>query len=176
MTSAILQLIKSFMLVGIGAYGGGLVTIPLIQHEIVVVQGWMAFKEMASLLAIAQMTPGPIAINAATFVGFRIGSFTGAAAATFAVVFPSLCIIAAIAPFVDRVSKNPHVIKLRDGLQIGVVSLIIFATWSYGSIAVTSLTDLILAVATFIFLVVSEGKYHPAIAIIVCGILGLILF
>ncbi|MEW6711710.1 MAG: chromate transporter, partial [Candidatus Riflebacteria bacterium] len=65
MISGYLQLIKSFVVVGLGAYGGGLVTIPLIQHEIVTVQAWLTFKELASLLAIAQMTPGPIAINAA---------------------------------------------------------------------------------------------------------------
>jgi len=77
----LVQLFLSFLLIGIGAYGGGLLTIPLIQHEIGVQQGWLSFDEIASLLAIAQMTPGPIAVNTATFVGFRISGLIGSAAA-----------------------------------------------------------------------------------------------
>ncbi|MDD4765809.1 MAG: chromate transporter, partial [Atribacterota bacterium] len=62
----LLDLFISFMIIGIGAYGGGMVTIPLIQHEIVVKNNWLLLDEMAEVFAIAQMTPGPIAINSAT--------------------------------------------------------------------------------------------------------------
>jgi chromate transporter len=172
----VIQLVTSFMLIGLGAYGGGLVTIPLIQHEIVAVRHWLAFEEIARLLAIAQMTPGPIAVNAATFVGFRILGLAGALAATVAVILPSISILVVLAPVVDKISTNSHVRKIRHGLQIGVLSLILFATLSYGSAVITGWTDLALAVSAFGVLVVLEGKMHPVFVILGCGVLGLILF
>ncbi|HRR31847.1 MAG TPA: chromate transporter [Candidatus Sumerlaeia bacterium] len=169
----LLQLFLSFALIGIGAYGGGLVAIPLIQHEIVFKQQWLSFGEMSQLLAVAQMTPGPIAINAATFVGFRFGGIIGSAVATLAVVLPSITILVLVAPLVDFASKNAHVRHLRQGLQIGVLSLILFATWSFGSGAVTGWRDLAMAAAAFAVLVAFEGKLHPVIVILASGFLGM---
>ncbi len=176
MISSYFQLIKSFMLVGLGAYGGGLVTIPLIQHEIVTVHGWLSLKELASLLAIAQMTPGPIAINAATFVGFHMGGFIGAASSTLAVVLPSISLMALVAPFVDRIQHNQHVKRVRKGFQVGVLSLIIFAAWSYGSVAISGSFDLFLAIAAFLALVAFEGRLHPLVITLACGLLGIFIF
>ncbi|KAF1081765.1 MAG: Chromate transport protein [Candidatus Rifleibacterium amylolyticum] len=174
MINSCFQLIKSFVLVGLGAYGGGLVTIPLIQHEIVAVQGWLSLNELASLLAIAQMTPGPIAINAATFVGFRIASFSGALVATLAVVLPSVSLMALVTPFIDRIKHNQHVKKVQEGFKIGVLSLIIFASWSYGSVVLLNVYDLLLAFAAFVALVKFEGKLHPVVITLACGLLSLI--
>ncbi len=176
MNQLFFQLAKSFMLVGLGAYGGGLVTIPLIQHEIVVVHGWLAVKELTSLLAVAQMTPGPIAINAATFVGFRMGGFAGSVLATLSVVLPSVCLMAIVARFFDRVSSNAHVKKVQHGFQIGVLSLIICATWSFGSVAISNWFELLLGFVAFAILVLTEGKLHPAAVIFVSGLAGLLFF
>lgn len=169
------KLFVSFALIGIGAYGGGLVVIPLIQHELVVRQNWLTFDDMSRLLAVSQMTPGPIAVNAATFVGFRIGGGIGAAVATLAVVLPSIAILVLAAPLMDRISKNAHMRQLREGIQIGVLSLILFATWSYGVGAITGWLDFALGVAAFSALVAFEGKLHPVFVILACGLLGLIV-
>lgn len=176
MTEIFFQLVKSFMLVGLGAYGGGLVTIPLIQHEIITVQAWLTVKELTALLAVAQMTPGPIAINAATFVGYRVGEFWGALLATVSVVLPSICILALVARFFDKISSNPKVRKVQHGFQIGVLSLIICATWSFGSVAITSWFELVIGLVAFATLVGSEGKLHPALIIFVGGLAGLFFF
>jgi len=88
-----IKLAVSFMLIGLGAYGGGMVTIPLIQHELVQNRQWLKFDEMGQILAIAQITPGPIAINAATFTGYRLSGVPGALLATAAVILPSLLIL-----------------------------------------------------------------------------------
>lgn len=170
-----LQLFVSFVLIGIGAYGGGLVAIPLIQHELVVSRHWLTFGEMSQLLAIAQMTPGPIAVNAATFVGFRIGGGIGAVVATLAVVLPSIAILVLVAPVVDRISSSGRVPQLREGIQLGVLSLILFATWSYGSGAITGWLDLAIGVAAFSALVAFEGKLHPVLVILACGLVGLVV-
>ena len=176
MIATYLQLIRSFMLVGLGAYGGGLVTIPLIQHEIVIVQAWLAAKELTTLLAIAQMTPGPIAINAATFVGYRIGGIQGSLLSTVSVVLPSVCLMAIVARFFERVIENSHAKKVQQGFQVGVLSLILCATWSFGTVAINSLAELIMGIVAFIALISTEGKLHPVVIIFVSGLLGLIFF
>ncbi|MDD3051772.1 MAG: chromate transporter [Candidatus Cloacimonetes bacterium] len=170
------QLFKSFFLIGLGAYGGGLVVIPLIQHEIVNKQGWLDLKEMASLLAISQMTPGPIAINAATFVGFQTNGFWGALLASLSVILPSVIILSIMAPVIDKSKNNIHVRMLREGFQMGVLSLILFAVWSYGNAVISNLLELAVGTAAFIILVIFEGKMHPIYVILGCGILGLLIF
>jgi len=173
---ALIRLSASFMIIGIGAYGGGLVTIPLIQHELVEKRGWLEFDEMARIVAIAQMTPGPIAINAATFTGFRLKGITGAALATTAVVLPSILILMLLAPYIDRHRKSVILKKFGYGIQIGVLSLILFSVWSYSYAAVKGWTDLSIAASAFLFLIIFEGRLHPIIVILGCGVIGTIVF
>jgi len=172
----LIKLFVSFILIGLGAYGGGLVTIPLIQHEIVNSKGWLVFDEMARILAIAQMTPGPIAVNAATFTGFRLSGILGALIATAAVILPSMLILVLIAPWIDRFKSNGYLNRFGRGIQIGVLSLILFAVWSYGHAAIKGWLDLLIAAAAFLFLVAFEGKLHPIVIILTCGIIGVIVF
>lgn len=174
--SILAKLLLSFVVIGLGAYGGGLVTIPLIQHELVGQQHWLTVTEMTQMLAIAQMTPGPIAINAATFVGFRLRGIAGAVVATCAVVVPSLIILLALTPVLDRFHQNTHVQRMRENIQLGVLSLIVFATWSYGAAALTGWLDMVMAGAVFGVLVIFEGKIHPMLAIVGCGVLGMLVF
>jgi chromate transporter len=172
----LIKLFTSFVLIGLGAYGGGLVTIPLIQHELVSARHWLGFDEMAQILAIAQMTPGPIAVNAATFTGFRLSGILGSVVATAAVVLPSIVILTLIVPWVEKFRSNRYLNKFRNGIQLGVLSLILFAVWSYGVAAVRGWMDLVIAASAFIFLVVFDGKLHPIIAILACGVIGVIIF
>jgi chromate transporter len=172
----LIKLFMSFMVIGLGAYGGGLVTIPLIQYELVSSRHWLAFDEMAQILAIAQMTPGPIAVNAATFTGFRISGIFGSVVATTAVVLPSILILTLIVPWIERFRTNEHVNKFKNGIQLGVLSLILFAVWSYGVVAVRGWIDIVIAAGAFLFLVVFEGKLHPVIAILICGLIGIFVF
>lgn len=176
MVQNLLALLQSFLIIGFGACGGGLVTIPLIQHEIVNIRHWLAFYEVARLLAIAQMTPGPIAINAATFVGFRIAGCFGSIIATIAVILPSIFILTLLAPALDKFIHNENVRKIRNGMQMGVVSLILFAAWSFGSSVITNWKELMTAIIAFSFLLGFEGKLHPAIVIVSCGIIGIFIF
>jgi chromate transporter len=122
------------------------------------------------------MTPGPIAINSATFVGYRISGYSGAALATLSVIIPSILLLMLVAPFIDKISKNDQVKKARRGIQIGVLSLIIYATWSYGSIAIGSGLDFFIALISLSLLVYYEGKLHPVCVILAGGLLGLVIF
>jgi chromate transporter len=172
----LIKLFISFILIGLGAYGGGLVTIPLIQHELVASRHWMRFEEMARILAIAQMTPGPIAINAATFTGFRLSGILGAILATTAVVLPSMLILMIIVPWVEKFKNNRYANRLGQGVQLGVLSLIFYAVWSYGYAAVRGWPDLVIAAGAFLLLIVFERKVHPIIVILICGLIGMFVF
>ena len=172
----IIELIISFMIIGFGACGGGLVTIPLIQHEMVSIRHWITFDEVARLLAIAQMTPGPIAINAATFIGYQIAGINGSIMATLAVIFPSLIILLSLTPLLKNIKNNEKIKRISQGIQLGVLSLILFAIWSFGSVVIKSWLDLLLAIAAFLMLIIFENKVHPVLVIVLCGIIGLIIY
>jgi chromate transporter len=172
----LLQLFISFTLIGLGAYGGGLVTIPLIQHELVTTRHWLGFEEMARIFAIAQMTPGPIAINAATFTGYRLSGIFGALTTTIAVILPAIIILIFLMPWIEKFHHNRHFNKFKDGLQIGVLSLILYAVWSYGNAALKGWVDLVIAIIAFLILYIFEGKLHPIVVILAGGIIGIFIF
>ena len=92
-----IQLFISFFQVGLFSIGGGYAALPLIQNQIVELHSWMTMGEFTDLITIAEMTPGPIAVNSATFVGIRIAGIGGALAATFGCIFPSLMIVTFLA-------------------------------------------------------------------------------
>ncbi len=176
MPPSLWQLFQSFLLIGLGAYGGGMVTIPLIQHEIVDKWHWLTFPEFSRLIAIAQMTPGPIAVNAATFVGFTRGGLAGAVLATGAVVLPGLALLVGLAFFVGQAGNDARGLAARRGVQLGVVSLILYATWNYGASVVVDRWSLALAVLSFGVLAAREGKVHPLVVILVSGFVWTLVF
>lgn len=92
-----LELFLSFLKIGAFSFGGGYAAIPLIQNEVVTTHHWLAMKEFTDLITISQMTPGPIAVNSATFVGLRLGGFLGAGVATLGCILPSCIIVSVIA-------------------------------------------------------------------------------
>ena len=92
-----LELFLSFLQIGLFSFGGGYAALPLIQGQIVTVHGWLGMSEFTDLITISQMTPGPIAINAATFVGIKIAGVPGALAATLGCILPSCVIVTLIA-------------------------------------------------------------------------------
>lgn len=169
------SLFVSFCVIGIGAYGGGLVTVPLIQHELVESHDWLSREETGKIVAVAQMTPGPIAINAATFVGYRVAGLPGALVATTAVILPSIAILVILSHVLDRTRPNEHVRRFRASIQTGVVSLLLFAVWSYGRSVISGLPELSIAAAAFFVLIVFERRIHPLAVIVAAGLLGLIL-
>lgn len=173
----ILELFHTFLIIGAGAFGGGIAAVSLIIHEVVQKQGWLTAAQMNEVIAIAQMTPGPIAINSATFVGYRIGGIPGAAAATLAVITPA---ILALSVFVLLLKLHAHVTdggndrlgnRIKHSLKPGIFAMILFAVWSIGSSAVTGLrTGAITAIGFFLLLVFR--KLHPVVIVFAAGAAG----
>lgn len=119
-----LQLFLSFLKVGTFSIGGGYAAIPFIQSEVVAWHGWLSASEFADLVTISEMTPGPVTVNSATFVGMRIAGIGGALAATFGVILPSLIIVSLLARLYYRYRSLSALQNVLACLRAAVVALI----------------------------------------------------
>ncbi len=121
---SIWELFFTFMKIGVFTFGGGYAMLPVMEDACVVKKQWISHEEMMDITVIAEATPGPIAINCATFVGYRQAGILGAAAATVGVILPSFCIIFAVSLFLDRFLGIRWIANAFRGIRIGVGLLI----------------------------------------------------
>lgn len=118
------QLFWSFAQVGFFCVGGGYASMPLIQAQVIDLHGWLTMREFIDIFTISQMTPGPIGINAATFVGAKVAGVPGAIAATFGFVAPSVIIVLLLARLFFRYGDIGPVRGVLNGLRPAVIALI----------------------------------------------------
>ncbi len=165
------RLFFTFMKIGAFTFGGGYAMIPLIQREIAEKRGWITEEDILDIFAIAESTPGPIAINAATFVGLRVCGFAGAFLATLGVVLPSFVIIGLIA-FVLRQFQDIRAVRWAfSGIRAGVLALIVKALASmYGQCPKSGLSYTVMALA---FVAVAFFKVNVLLVIALCAAAGL---
>ena len=126
----LLQIFLSFFKIGAFTFGGGYAMIPLIQNEAVEKRGWVTDDDILEIIAIAESTPGPIAINSATFVGYRAAGVLGSMCATLGVVLPSFVIILAISFALQQFQDIKQVQWAFKGIGAGVVALLIKSLWT----------------------------------------------
>lgn len=124
------QLFLTFLKIGGFTFGGGYAMIPLIQKETVENKGWITDEDILEIIAIAESTPGPIAINSATFVGYRTAGFWGAVCATTGVVLPSFLIILGISFVLRQFQELKAVQYAFNGIRAGVLALLFKALWT----------------------------------------------
>lgn len=124
MSGNVPALFTTFLKIGAFSFGGGYAMIPLIREEIVTKHGWLEDEDMIQMIAIAESTPGPIAINAATFVGYRTAGFPGALTATFGIVLPSFLIIFGLSFVLAKFKSFKPVAYAFDGIRAGVLVLV----------------------------------------------------
>ena len=118
------QLFFTFLKIGAFTFGGGYAMIALLEHEFIEKKKWMDKDEFLNMVAVAESTPGPVAINSATYLGYRVGGAVGAALSTLAVSIPSFVIIYIISLFFDRFLSLTYVAYAFKGIQVCVVYLI----------------------------------------------------
>lgn len=118
------QLFWSFFQIGLFSIGGGYAALPLIQQQVVEVHPWLSLTAFADVVTISQMTPGPIAINAATFVGIQIAGLSGAIIATLGCITPSCIIVLTLAILYFKYKELPLIQGILSGLRPAVVALI----------------------------------------------------
>lgn len=131
----LLELFWSFFQIGLFSVGGGYAAMPLIQAQVVELHPWLSLTEFTDLITIAEMTPGPIAINSATFVGTRIAGLAGAIVATVGCITPSCMVVSLLAYLYFRYSGAPIIQGILSGLRPAVVALIASAGLSVMSLA-----------------------------------------
>ena len=122
-----LQLFLAMLKIGLFTFGGGYAMIALLENEFVTKRGWLEQEEFLDVAAIAESTPGPIAINSATYIGYKRGGLMGALAATLGITLPSFCIIYAISLFFDAFLSLAVVAYAFQGIRVAVIYLILSA-------------------------------------------------
>lgn len=170
-----LTLFWSFLKIGIFGFGGGYAILALIEHEVVDIHGWMTTAEFTDIVAISQATPGPIAINCATYVGYTAtDSILGSAIATFAVCLPSLILASLAARFIYKFRDNKYVSAAFNGLRPAVVGLILAAGISL--INQDNFTDYISVIIFAVVALTTYFKANPIILLVLSGIAGYLLY
>lgn len=166
------QIFISFFRIGAFTFGGGLAMIPLIQKEAVEKRGWIDDEDILEIVAIAESTPGPIALNAATFVGYRAAGVLGSACATFGVVLPSFCIILLLS-FVLRQFQQLQAVQYAFwGIRAGVLAMLIKSLWTMYKKSPKGWPAYVAMAAAFIMTTILD--VHILIVIISCGVFGLV--
>lgn len=184
-----LQLFYTFFKIGLFGFGGGYAMISMIQGEVVTRHEWLSSTEFTDIIAISQMTPGPIGINSATYVGYSavvnagyshaIG-ILGSTVATVSVVLPSFILMVLISKFFLKYQKHPIIASVFKGLRPGVVGLLAAAALvlmngeNFGTYNWQILTSILLFAGTFI--ASYRYKVNPILLIVVCGFIGFITF
>ncbi len=179
-----LQLFYTFFKIGLFGFGGGYAMLSMIQGEVVTRYGWLTAQEFTDIVAISQMTPGPIGINAATYVGFTAtGSVLGSILATFAVILPSFILMLTISKFFLKYQKHPVVEAVFSGLRPAVVgllasaALVLMTNENFGS-PTNDTYQFIVSVVIFLIAFIGTRKYkvNPILMILACGLAGFFLY
>ncbi|CUH92866.1 chromate transporter [Herbinix luporum] len=182
----LLKLFWSFFQIGMFSIGGGMAAIPLIQNQVVNLHQWLTLREFTDLITIAEMTPGPIAINSATFVGIRIAGIPGAIIATLGCILPS-CVIVSVLAWIYFKYKELTVIQgVLSGLRPAIVALIasagmsIFklAIWGEGGFSINPQNINFVSVFLFILsiLILRKWKPNPIFVMLGSGIIGGVVY
>lgn len=173
MIKEICELVVSFFKIGIMTFGGGYAMLPMLQRELVENRKWVTEEEILNYFAIGQCTPGVIAVNTATFVGYKRCKIPGAIFATISVVLPSMIIITVIAAVLSNFAHIPAVQHAFAGIRIAVSALIVASVIKLIKTNVKSIAQIIIAVAAFV-LVAVLGQ-NPVFAVIGAAVAGLCL-
>lgn len=179
----LLNLFLTFFKIGAFTFGGGYAMLPLIQEE-VLSKNWASIEELINFVAVSESTPGPFAVNMATYVGIVKGNLLGALCATLGVVLPSFIIILIVARFYEKFKTNRIVAGCMTGLKSAVIGLIAAALFSmakavfvpngFEDINITALAVSIGIYAAMTFLTF-KVKMHPIVIISISAVIGIVL-
>jgi len=175
------QLLFSFIKIGLFSFGGGYAMLPLIQKEIEI-HNWLTTKQFIDIIAVAETTPGPIAINSATFVGVKVAGFYGAIVSTIGVCLPTFFLVVLLSKAVNKFSEHPVMKGMLYGIRPVVISLILLAAIFVGKTVLFSkgsylgLDWISISVAVLAFIGIIKFKVHPIKLIIIAAISGVVLY
>lgn len=179
----LIKLFISFLKIGLFSFGGGYAALSLIQQEVVVENGWLGVGEFNDLITISQMTPGPIAINSATFVGQRVAGFPGSIAATMGCILPSAIIVGALSYFYKKYKDLDLITDVLKFLRPAIVVMILIAgldilktaLFDVNKIAIENLDIKMLGIFILAFVVMQKKDYDPIKVMLASGAVYLAL-
>ena len=179
MISTLLALFISYLKIGFFGFGGGYAMLSLIHSEVVVRNGWITNGEFTDIVAISQMTPGPIAINSATYIGYEVAGIFGSVVATVAVCIPAMTLMMLITHFFLRLEHNRYVRGVVMGMRPVVVGMIASAALllilphdTEGQSFIDGWSWAIFAIA----LLLSARKLNPILLIVASGVAGVVIY
>lgn len=175
----LLELFWRFLLIGMVAFGGGYAMLPVFEEVIVNQQGWLTPSLFIDMIAISQMTPGPIAINSATFIGFQtvqeLGFLMGVAGALFAtlgVVFVPVVLVGAVAVHSEGFQKSRVMRQVFKGLRPALLGLIGASVYSIGQSTLVDIQSVLVGLVLLALLF--KFKLHPIVIILISAVIGLV--
>lgn len=179
----LLEIVLTFMKIGALCFGGGYASIALVEREIVVGKAWMTYAEFADLMAIDEITPGPIIVNAATFVGTKVAGLPGAITATLgSIIFP--CIISFLLIVIYRKYKNVGIVSdilfVLKSMALALIlstliSIFINVVFTSGQYIISDIDYFLLILMIISFILIRKFKIYPIIVMLGCGLLNILM-
>ena len=178
-----LQLFFSFLQIGMFSFGGGYAAMPLIQEQVVSRHGWLDIGEFTNLITISQMTPGPIAINSATFVGTKIAGISGAVVSTLGCILPSCILVTLLAWMYLKYQKMDLLQSVLQSLRPAVVamiasagvSILVSAFWNGADvIALADTRWTMVGIFVICLILLRKTKWNPVLVMALAGVLKLL--
>lgn len=183
--NSLLNLLASFLHIGLFSIGGGYATIPLIQEQVVTLNKWLSMQEFTDIITISQMTPGPLAVNTSTFVGMRIAGLSGAVVSTFGCTVSGFIISICLYRFFKKHNKSAAISDALRGLKAASAGLIAAsaATILMLALAGTSSLSVNLSINTAAAVIMAVSllgmrklRLNPTLIIVLSGVAGLLLY
>ena len=169
-----LRLFFTFLKIGLFSFGGGYAMLPFIQREIVDKHGWMNINEFLDIIAVSQMTPGPIAVNSSTYVGVKTLGIFGAIIATLGVALGSFVLVVLIARKLEKVKETHILDRIFRGLRPAVLALILSSAVNVGRVSLASFKEYILLALVLIGAI--RYKVHPIKLILLSALVGILIY
>lgn len=170
----VFDIFLSFLKVGAFSFGGGYAMISFIQKEMVSKNNWLSNQEFVDIIAISQMTPGPIAINTSTFTGYKIANIYGSIAGTLGVSIVSFTLMTLLASYLSKIKESKTIKDIFRGIRPAVLGLILSAALTVGKTAIIDYKSIIISV--LILFSILKLKIHPILNIVLAGIIGYIVY
>ena len=184
MNPSLWEIVWAFLQIGIVSFGGGYASVSLVEKQIVTIRHWMTYQEFADIVTIDELTPGPVAINAATFVGIRMGGVPGAIAATVGTILPS-CVITLRLAFLYKKYRDLSLVNgAVSGLRNMVVALIASTTLSIvlnaffadRVLAISAIDPVAIILCCIAFYIIRKYHINPILLMLGCGLMGLLIY
>jgi chromate transporter len=170
----LIKLFIAFLKIGAFSFGGGYGILVFMQREIIENYHWITLQDFTNIVAIAEMTPGPIAINTATFVGYKMWGFQGSAIATLGLVLVPFTLSLIVSIYFNKFKHLKQVNWILKGIRPAVLGLIAAACFNIGKISFVDIKSVVIGILVFIG--VYRFKVHPILALALSGVLGIVIY